>query len=271
MKRKVLLAATAAAALATAPAVRADEQSSEPHKQPPQPRPQLQHPNGQLPGQHPGPLGQNRQGWTGSQGQVSAPYPSGHPAQGQGRGLAGWTGQGQPKGQPQGQARPGWRQGQTQSWPAWSQQPGARRALQSGRWNMQAEHRFDRRVDAAGWTDTRHDWRDYHRDWDHDARWRRDHDWWRGRPEFHLYVGVREGFWFAPGYGYYRVPEAYWDRHWDTGDYLPAFLWEYQIADWWDYDLPPPPYGCAWVWIDDGVALIDLSDGYVLEVQYGLW
>lgn len=268
MNRKVLLAATAAAALMAAPAVRAEEHSDEPHKQPSQPHPQLQHPNGQQPGQHPGALGQNRQGWTGAQGQVAAQRPSGQPhAQGHV-----WTGQGQPKGQAQGQsqgqAHPGWRQSQP---PSWFHPTGGPHGAQNGQWNGQAEHRFDRRGDAGRWTETRHDWRDYHRDWDRDARWRRDHDWWRGRPEFRLYVGARAGFWFAPGYGYYRVPETYRDRHWEAGEYLPAFMWEYQVADWSDYDLPPPPYGCAWVWIDGGVALIDLSDGYVLEVQYGLW
>jgi Ni/Co efflux regulator RcnB len=67
------------------------------------------------------------------------------------------------------------------------------------------------------------------------------------------------------------VPQAYWGRHWGYGEFLPSFFWRNQVIDWWDYDLPPPPYGCAWVWINGGVALIDLSDGYILEVQYDIW
>ena len=97
------------------------------------------------------------------------------------------------------------------------------------------------------------------------------HDWWRGRPEFRGYAGPRVGFWFIPGVGYWQAPREYWGRHWGYGDYLPRIFWQYQVYDWAAYGLPPPPCGCAWVWIDGGVALVDLSDGYILDVQYGLW
>lgn len=302
MNRKALLAAAAAAALAAASTAQADDQSSEPHKQPQQSRPQLQHPAGQ----HSAQQGQHRQDWAGQPGQVSGQHPGGQPPKGsppkgQAQGWRGAQGQGQGSHGSQWQGRPGGRPGQGETWgqgqghgqtwgqgqdrgqawgqdrgqdrgQSWGQRPGGgEHAAQTGHWNVQTERHFDRRANPEQWNETRRDWRGEHSGWNNEAPWRRDHDWWRRRREFHDYAGVRIGFWFAPGYGYYRVPESYWERQWGPGDYLPAFMWEYQVADWDDYGLPPPPYGCAWVWINGGVALIDLSDGYVLEVEYGLW
>jgi Ni/Co efflux regulator RcnB len=132
--------------------------------------------------------------------------------------------------------------------------------------------RFDRRGNPGGWTQTRGTWRGANPDWHGGALWSRGgHDWWRARPEFHGFYGRRDGFWFIPGIGYWAVPRAYWGHHWGYGEYLPNVFWQYQVADYWDYGLPPPPYGCAWVWVDGGIALIDLSDGYIMDVQYGLW
>jgi hypothetical protein len=35
--------------------------------------------------------------------------------------------------------------------------------------------------------------------------------------------------------------------------------------------LPPPPYGCVWVWLNGDVALIDRSDGYILDIARNVW
>lgn len=278
MNKKALLAAAAAAALAAAQTAQAQDQSGQPQKQPPPPRPQLQHPTAP----HGAAQGQHAHDWTGQPGQVAGHPSGGQPPRGappkgqgqaphwQGQGQSGqhqWQGQVQ-SGQHQWQGHPG---GRPNGGEPWGQQPGGGHAPQSGHWNAPTGRHFDRHDDSERWTETRHAWRGEHGGWSNNAPWRRDHDWWRDRREFHGYTGARIGFWFAPGYGYYHVPESYWDRQWGPGDYLPAFLWEYQVADWEDYDLPPPPEGCGWVWINGGVALIDLSDGYVLDVQYGLW
>lgn len=140
-----------------------------------------------------------------------------------------------------------------------------------GRWSPEGEARFDRHHDEAHWGRTRGDWRGAHGDWGHWGAWRGGHDWWRGRSEFRVYAGARPGFWFVPGVGYHHVPPQYWGRHWGYGEILPAFFFQYRVPDWRAYDLPPPPPGCAWVWLNGGVALVDLSDGYIMDVQYGLW
>jgi Ni/Co efflux regulator RcnB len=130
---------------------------------------------------------------------------------------------------------------------------------------------FDRRINSGRWTANRSQWSGANRNWAQSSLWRDDRNWWRGRSEFRGYHGERAGFWFAPGFGYYAVSAALWDRRWDRGQFLPFFLRRYRVADWQDYGLPPPPWGCAWVWINGGVALIDLTDGYILDVDYGLY
>jgi Ni/Co efflux regulator RcnB len=66
-------------------------------------------------------------------------------------------------------------------------------------------------------------------------------------------------------------PLQYWDHRWQVGERLPSWFWRYEIHDWWAYGLPAPPPGCGWVWLDHGVALIDLSDGYIIDIEYGVW
>lgn len=273
MRRSVLLA-LAAAALVAAPQAWADEQHSDQGHESHEQR------GGQHPaqGQHPGgPQGQpqGQHGWGGqphgqgqAQGQSQGQYQHGWGAQPQGRP------QGQPQGQIQGQRSWNGPRGQAQG--GWNARPGGavepgQRGPQAGRWNGQGEQRFDRRANPGGWGQTRNAWRGAHSGWDRSVPWRQNHDWWRGRPEFRGFTGPRVGFWFIPGFGYHQVPREYWGRHWAYGDYLPRFFWQYEVDDWAAYDLPPPPWGTAWVWIDGGVALVDLSDGYILDVEYGLW
>jgi len=43
------------------------------------------------------------------------------------------------------------------------------------------------------------------------------------------------------------------------------------VRDYVVYGLPPPPDGCAWVWVDDDVALVDLDDGYIFDIAHNLW
>lgn len=131
--------------------------------------------------------------------------------------------------------------------------------------------RFDRRTAPAEWRATRSEWRGANPDWNHAAPWRGGHDWWRGRSEFNGYEGARNGFWFAPGFGYFAVSAVYWGMHWNVGQALPNEFWRYRVSDWQAYNLPPPPYGCAWVWLNGGVALIDMTDGYILDVEYGIY
>jgi Ni/Co efflux regulator RcnB len=91
-------------------------------------------------------------------------------------------------------------------------------------------------------------------------------DWWRGRSDFRGYYGRREGFWFAPGYGYYEVDPRWWGFDWVVGSIVPYDLQEYAVSDYWNYGLPAPPYGCEWIFLGDQIVLIDLGSGAILEV-----
>jgi Ni/Co efflux regulator RcnB len=70
------------------------------------------------------------------------------------------------------------------------------------------------------------------------------------------------GEWYAPNGFYYR--------HWGYGDRLP-YGWydqDYWIDDYYDYELPVPPYGYAWVRLGPDAVLVDLSNGMVVETVY---
>ncbi len=114
-------------------------------------------------------------------------------------------------------------------------------------------------------------WRQAHAGWDQGAAWRRDRNWWRGNSAFRLFVGARSGFFFIPAIGYVSVPVAYRQHEWRPGEYLPRWFWRYEVRDYWSYGLPQPPYGCAWVWVNNDVVLIDTSDGYILDIDYNVW
>ena len=108
-------------------------------------------------------------------------------------------------------------------------------------------------------------------------QWRRNFyrnhrsDWWRNDRRFRGYNGVRVGFYFAPGWGYYSVPRSYWGRSWSVGQYLPDVFWRYQLNDWRTYGLGYPPEGTRWVSVDNTLYLIDEYDGYIIDVIRDAW
>jgi Ni/Co efflux regulator RcnB len=130
-------------------------------------------------------------------------------------------------------------------------------------WN-QALHGSER--DQAG-----QQWRQGHSGWDSNALWRSNPNWWRGDSGFRLYTGAREGYFFIPELGYILVPQQYQRGYWAAGGYLPSWFWRYVVRDYGRYGLPQPPDGCVWVWVDGDVALIDASDGYILDIEHNLW
>lgn len=114
-------------------------------------------------------------------------------------------------------------------------------------------------------------WRRQHQGWDRDAAWKHNRNWWRHDRRWRQYSGFRFGFFFLPSYGYINVPSMYRTRYWRAGEYLPAWYWRYVVRDYWAYGLPPPPPGCAWVWVNRDIALIDLGDGYILDFARNVW
>ena len=114
-------------------------------------------------------------------------------------------------------------------------------------------------------------WRQQYRGWDQYAAWRQRSDWWRNDSAFRLFNGLRFGFFFVPERGYIALPAQYRNRHWREGDYLPSWFRAYTVRDYERYGLPRPPRGCVWVWLNGDVALIDRSDGYILDIARNVW
>jgi Ni/Co efflux regulator RcnB len=71
----------------------------------------------------------------------------------------------------------------------------------------------------------------------------------------------------------YARPRGYFEHRWTWGETLPPFFWtrQYWILDYFDYDLPPPPYGAVWVRVNDDAVLIDQYSGMIIEVDYGVF
>jgi len=98
-------------------------------------------------------------------------------------------------------------------------------------------------------------------------RWRRgDRDWWRGRSEWRSYSGRRNGYYFAPGYGYYRADPRFYGRRWSRGNYLPQGYRNYYVDDPYFYGLREAPYGYRWVYVDNDLVLVSIATGLILDV-----
>jgi Ni/Co efflux regulator RcnB len=148
----------------------------------------------------------------------------------------------------------------------WERQNGVTRPQRpSGGWDR------NRDPNRNEWRRDRQQWRNNNRNWHNNGVWNRDRNWWRQNRWFRNYHGPRAYFFFAPSYGYYSVPRQYWGREWRTGDYLPSYFRRYEVRDFWEYGLQDPPYGCAWVWVDNNIVLMDLYDGYIIDVVYNVW
>jgi len=77
---------------------------------------------------------------------------------------------------------------------------------------------------------------------------------WRGAHDWHD----------QPGFYY---------RRWAYGEFLPVgwFAAEFWIDDYFDYDLPVPPYGYEWVRSGPDALLVDTYTGEVVEAVYGVF
>ena len=138
------------------------------------------------------------------------------------------------------------------------------------------ENREERRENRQERREDRREYREFRNRFNAD-HWRRDwsrrhgRDWWRHDRRWRGFSGVRIGFYFAPGYGYYSVPRSYWNQRWHVGQYLPSIFWRYQLNDWRTYGLGYPPPGARWVLVDNHIYLIDEFDGYIIDVVYDAW
>ncbi|MDB5475948.1 MAG: hypothetical protein JWP49_1459 [Phenylobacterium sp.] len=136
------------------------------------------------------------------------------------------------------------------------------------------DHRDERQGDGRGdGRDHRGDQRD-HRDEQRGDRGggRRDFrydraqpDSWRDRAEWRGFHGGRQGYWYAPGYGYQRVNPG-WRRAWHRGAYVPGPYRHYYVQDYGYYGLRPPPPGYRWVYADGNFVLMALASGLIADV-----
>lgn len=116
---------------------------------------------------------------------------------------------------------------------------------------------------AWGHDRDRHD--DHDRGRGHDRYDRHRPETWRGREEWREFHGPRTGYWFAPGYGYYRV-DPRWGHHWRRGLYVPAPYRHFYVQDWGYYGLRPPPPGYRWVYLDGNFVLMAVATGLIADV-----
>lgn len=133
------------------------------------------------------------------------------------------------------------------------------------RWDRNGDDRIDRRFDRNrdGRVDSRGarpgGWHGY-QGWNHD--WRRDrrYDWYAYRDRHrHHYRAPRYVHPYGYGYGY---------RRYSIGFRLDSIFLgsRYWISDPWRYRLPPPRYGLRWIRYFSDVLLVDVRNGYVVDV-----
>ncbi|MBT0667416.1 RcnB family protein [Novosphingobium profundi] len=95
--------------------------------------------------------------------------------------------------------------------------------------------------------------------------------WWHEDPRFTGYRGRRPGFYFAPGYGYYRVPAGFASGAFVAGVVLPVAMRSYVVAEPSVYGLRAAPYGYGWFYAGDSFVLASLTTGVVLQAIAGGW
>jgi Ni/Co efflux regulator RcnB len=123
--------------------------------------------------------------------------------------------------------------------------------------------------DSDGWREDRGDDHDrgHGHDRDHDRDWRGHReevrDAWRGRPEWRGYGGRRDGYWYAPGYGYRPMARGV---AWQRGAYVPRDYRAYYVQEPAYYRLAPAPVGYRWVYGDDSFVLMALATGMISSV-----
>ncbi|MBL8772292.1 MAG: RcnB family protein [Phenylobacterium sp.] len=92
---------------------------------------------------------------------------------------------------------------------------------------------------------------------------RRQAETWRNRAEWREYRGARNGYWYAPGYGYRPVARGY---SWRRGAYVPTSYRRFYVQDPYYYGLRAPPRGYRWVYADGNFVLMALATGLIAEV-----
>jgi len=140
-----------------------------------------------------------------------------------------------------------------------------RRDWRQGDYNNRQDYRQDRRDDRRDYrAERRDDRRDYRFD-------RNNRNWWQGRSDFNDYRGARNGYWYAPSYGYYRVEPRYYGQRWQRGGYLPSSYRGYYVRDPYAYGLGAAPRGYRYVHAGNDIVLIAVATGLIASVLAGVY
>ena len=141
-----------------------------------------------------------------------------------------------------------------------------RREVQDSRRELRQDYRDAARdgyIDRGERRELNRDARDLRQD-SRELRYdRRDRNSWGNRAEWRGYNGRRQGYWYAPGYGYQRYAPGRYDR----GAYLPAAYRGYYVNDWRYYGLRNPGAGYRWTYGPDGrFLLVAAASGLIADV-----
>jgi Ni/Co efflux regulator RcnB len=94
---------------------------------------------------------------------------------------------------------------------------------------------------------------------------RRRAETWRDRAEWRAYRGARQGYWYAPGYGYRPMVRNH-AYQWRRGSYVPASYRSYYVQDPYYYGLPTPPRGHRWIYADGNFVLMAIGTGLIAQI-----
>jgi len=94
---------------------------------------------------------------------------------------------------------------------------------------------------------------------------RRRAETWRDRAEWRAYRGVRQGYWYAPGYGYRPIVRNH-AYQWRRGTYVPVTYRSYYVQDPYYYGLSAPPRGYRWIYADGNFVLMAIRTGLISQI-----
>ncbi|MDP3174632.1 RcnB family protein [Phenylobacterium sp.] len=94
---------------------------------------------------------------------------------------------------------------------------------------------------------------------------RRRAETWRDRSEWRAYRGARQGYWYAPGYGY-RPMARHNNHQWRRGAYVPTSYRSYYVQDPYYYGLNAAPRGYRWIYADGNFVLMALTTGLISQI-----
>jgi Ni/Co efflux regulator RcnB len=98
---------------------------------------------------------------------------------------------------------------------------------------------------------------------------------WNARPQTVDKAAYQHNFQASRAFkiGPYRAPPGWRARRWTYGQILPRAFWaaQYVMADYWLFGLEVPPVGYEWVRYGPDALLVNVTNGQILEVEYGVF